>query len=469
MSETSWGEGRNSENGPVEARVGESVESVDRTLLDAAAYSLGSNELIQLAAFARGFSSTRFRRGLMVIEDRKSNRYCFWLSESEANSAAAGEIATHKGLARSLLAKHGVPIPPGYYIPANDREQAKIKALELGYPLVVKPVRGQKGRAVTTNIRSEAELEKALERGFSSSYGRQGIVLERWVPGNDYRFFTFRNKVVSVVRREPASVIGDGVSTLAELVEKANAERSANPYLSRYPLRIDSEIVGSLLRNNVIDEDTVLARGQRVRISSVANLSQGGTSHEVLDSTHPTLRQIAIEAIRAIPGLSYGGVDIILQDHRKSVRSQDVVVIEVNARPASVLHHFPAFGPSRDVAGMLIDRLVHDRYGAWLRRMIGRPSQALIRITGRVRGKSFIRWLSDRAEALTLDMQIVGHIGRSRGTVTHELLIGKNFSLLNIGRLVRPLFVGSESSRVQEVTLTPVEPRGLLGKVRSRL
>lgn len=423
---------------------------------------LGSNELIQLAAFARGLKTTRFRRGLLVVEDRKLNRHCFWLSESESNSAA-GEIATHKGLARNLLSENGIPIPPGCFISAADRAQALGEASRIGYPLVVKPAQGQKGRAITTDIRSDAELKEAIERGFASPYGRNGVILERCIPGSDYRFFASKDKVISVVRREPASVVGDGVSTLAALVEEANAVRSANPYLARYPLRIESKLVGELLRKQGVDTGTVLKYGQRVRVSSVANLSQGGTSYEVRDSTHRTLRKLAVEAVRAIPGLAYGGVDLILEDHRKPIDSQDAAVIEVNARPASVLHHFPASGPSRDVAGWLIGRLVDDRYSAWFRRLAAQPSQARLRVTGRVGGSSFARWLSDRAGALSLDIQFVTHGGKG----TRELTL-KGASLLDIGRFMRPFFVGSESSRIQEVTLEPIDQRNLLDMVRRR-
>src|SRR5690606_17422568 len=104
---------------------------------------------------------------------------------------------------------------------------------------VVKPAGGIQGLAVTTDVRSLEQLDRALERIRTSKFGKTGVVLERMVSGRDHRVLATRDRALSVVRRDPASVVGDGVHTVAELVLATNVVRRQNPYLGKHLVKLN--------------------------------------------------------------------------------------------------------------------------------------------------------------------------------------------------------------------------------------
>jgi D-alanine-D-alanine ligase-like ATP-grasp enzyme len=163
--------------------------------------------------------------------------------------------------------------------------------------------------------------------------------------------------VLSVVRREPASIVGDGRHTVEELVIAANVVRRGNPSLGRLPIPLDGRADGPL-HGQGLTRTSIPPAGQRVRLRTVANLSQGGESHEVMDTTHHSVLALAVTAVRAVPGLPYAGLDILMEDHRLPVDAQQVTIIEVNSVPMLTMHHYPMFGPPRPVAAELVGDLV---------------------------------------------------------------------------------------------------------------
>lgn len=304
-------------------------------------------------------------------------------------------------MARELLAAAGVPIPEGRAFRARHATSAAHYAEQLGWPVVVKPVSGHGGTGVVTGIDSRRELTAAIESLGNTSAKAGDFLVESHVPGDDLRFVVVGEATVSVMRRSPASVRGDGSSTIAQLVEAKNRLRRQNPRL-RMNLLVLDEAARVHLRRQGFDPSTVPPAGLLVTLSGAANISLGGDSHEVLDEVHPSLMELAVRAARAVVGLEFAGVDLLVEDHRLPLTEQQVHVCEVNTLPSVKGHHFPLFGTPRNVAESLV---LHHLGGTG--RELREPAQMLeveINVTGHVTDVGYESWLRRRTRALGLDL-----------------------------------------------------------------
>lgn len=315
--------------------------------------------------------------------------------------------------------------------------------------MVVKPAGGSKGTAVTTNIESAQVLAAALDEVAASKYADTGVVVERFVTGNDYRVLATRSRLLSVVRREPASVVGDGQRTVEELVLAANAARRQNPHLAKRVIKLDARTDEQLARQG-LDRRAVPPLGQRVRLRAEGNFSLGGESYEVMDEAHPSLGELAIAAVRAIPGLPHAGLDIIMEDHRRPVDEQRVAVIEVNSRPVQSIHHFPMFGPPRNVSRHLVREALE---AAGLEAgEVTDPLTVHVTARGRVQQVGYRRWLTRVAKELQVSGWVANHEQPDRvDAVIHG-------PARWVGLAVRLAFDGPSGASVTEVTAQPIEP-----------
>lgn len=216
---------------------------------------------------------------------------------------------------------------------------------------VLKPTNGVLGANVFMGIDSERKLQEkvaATPRKFRT------LLLEGQVAGTECRYFPVGDRVIAVAERRPANVIGDGRLTVRELIDLKNASRAGHPAL--VPIAMDSETM-DLLTGQGLGPDGVQSAGQLVQLKRVSNISQGGDSIDITDEVHDDLKELAVKALRSIPTLSYAGVDIIAENHRASIAGQQAVVLELNWFPMMIMHHAPAVGQPRDVAGAIVDYL----------------------------------------------------------------------------------------------------------------
>ena len=215
-------------------------------------------------------------------------------------------------------------------------------ARNVGYPIVVKPADRDGGIAVEAGLRDDASVRKAF-----AAVEQTGamVMVERHVPGRDYRFTVFRGKMVWAIERRAAGVEGDGVASVAQLVARANADpaRGEGPHARLKRLKLD-EVAIDLLAEQHLSPDAVPEEGQIVRLTRKSNVTAGGLPIAVTDSVHPDNAALAVRAARLMR-LDLAGVDLILPDHRLSWRETGGAVIEVNAMPeiggTTSLHLYP--------------------------------------------------------------------------------------------------------------------------------
>ncbi|KQW66984.1 cyanophycin synthetase [Phenylobacterium sp. Root77] len=269
-------------------------------------------------------------------------------------SHIAVENASDKVLTKALLEAVGVPTPRGGT--ARTVEEAVRIAAGLNGPAVLKPLDGNHGRGVTTDLVGEAAVRGAFDK--AKAEARRGVVIvEAQLPGRDHRILVVDGKVVAVAERAPAQVTGDGASSIRGLIEAVNQDprRGLGHSQVMTAIRIDQDLMDRLARFDRSLDDVPDA-GEIVVLRDTANLSTGGAAIDRTDAIHPRNADYARQAAAAV-GLDVAGVDFLAPDISVSVDETGGGVVEVNAAPGFRMHLEPAEGTPRNVAAPVIDML----------------------------------------------------------------------------------------------------------------
>jgi cyanophycin synthetase len=270
---------------------------------------------------------------------------------TDATSAIAVEIADDKMLTKEILEREGVPVPEGGV--AHPKKAMEL-ASEIGFPVVVKPLIGNHGRGISVNITSEEELKMAIA---SARKIHDKVIIERYIEGIDHRILVINKKFVAAARREPTPIIGDGTSTIRELIKKINEDPRRGIGHEKVLTRLEVDYMTKrLLELRKMSLDTVLEKGKRITIKSTANLSMGGTSVDVTDEVHPVVRAMA-ERVARIVNMDIMGIDVIANDLLTPLKPGEAGVVEINAAPGFRMHIKPYEGRSRNVARPVLDML----------------------------------------------------------------------------------------------------------------
>ncbi len=307
------------------------------------------------AAMARGIPYRRLTGGSLVQFGWGSKQRRIQAAETDRSSAIGEAIAQDKELTKRLLEAAGVPVPQGR--PVTDIEDAWLAMCEIAAPVVVKPLDGNQGKGVTVNIATREHLEIAYAAALE--YGTE-ILLERFMPGSDFRMLVVGDKLVAAARREPPQVIGDGVHSVRELIEQVNADprRGEGHATSLTKMRLDS-IALARLQAQGFTADAIPVKGCHVVLRNNANLSTGGTATDVTDDVHPALAASAVAAAKMI-GLDICGVDVVCDTVLLPLDEQGGGVVEVNAAPGLRMHLQPSYGKGRAVNEAIVSMMFAD-------------------------------------------------------------------------------------------------------------
>ncbi len=304
------------------------------------------------AAIDREIPWRRLTRGSLVQFGWGSRQRRIQAAETDRCGAIAESIAQDKDLAKMLLDAAGVPVPQGR--PVEDAEDAWLAACEIGAPVVVKPRNGNQGKGITANISQRDEVFSAYDA--ACGYDDE-VLVERYLPGCDYRLLVVGNGMVAAARRDPPHVIGDGKRAIRELVEAVNNDpmRGEGHATSLTKIRLDEIALATLARQG-LEADSIPEEGRKVVLRNNANLSTGGTATDVTLDVHPEVAARAVEAAKAV-GLKVCGVDIVCGNVGLPLEEQGGGVVEVNAAPGLRMHLDPSFGEKRPVGEAIMSEL----------------------------------------------------------------------------------------------------------------
>lgn len=353
----------------------ETIGPSTRSICDAAKnYGLPVTELGKSGIYQIGYG----KQG-RIIEAAISNK----------TNCVGVDISCDKFLTKQLLDIQNIPVAEGrkvFNIIGLLRE-----AEFIGYPVVIKPQYGNKGKGVMLNLKNEKELIKAYTSLLKIT---KDIIIEKYVKGNDYRICVVDYKVVAASLRVVPFVIGDGKSNIKALINILNNDplRGQDHEKPLTTIKFDKELCNCLYRQNM-SLDYIPKKGEKVILRENANLSTGGIAVDCTDDVCDENIDYCIRAAKAL-GLDICGVDICTEDISIPIDKQNGIVMEVNAAPGIRMHHFPSQGKKRDVGKAIVDMLYE-----------GRPSNIpVISVTG-TNGK-------------TTTTRMIGHVLKMMGMTT---------------------------------------------------
>lgn len=308
-------------------------------------------QLLCNAAAAQDLDAQYHRR--LIFEVYNDQRRVVFRQNSPENSAVYTYCARQKHIAKRLMAEQGIPVPRGEVFQKYDSALRYFS--ETASPVTVKPTDGSSGHGVTCAIASEEHFFHAWKTALEES---RNIVVEQDIPGQDIRVIVIAGKAEAAYVRVPAHVVGDGVHSIRDLVDRKNAVRRSNP-----SLRLDMIARFDLLERNGVSLDEVPAAGAKVQLTSVANASAGGETVQIFDHLDKELLEIAERAARCFPGLVQVGVDLIyVSPEHWAPGMPRAYVIEVNSNPGICDSVFPSFGKSMDVPAKVISHVFSSRF-----------------------------------------------------------------------------------------------------------
>lgn len=263
------------------------------------------------------------------------------------------ELASDKEGTKQMLRASGVPVPRGTVVSYLDELEDAIADVG-GYPIVIKPLNGNHGRGITINITTWEQAEAAYDAAKDVS---KSVIIERFYQGRDHRVLVVNGKVVAVAERVPAHVVGDGRSTIQQLIDETNRDPRRGTGHDNVLTKIEVDRTSwELLEQKGYNLETVLPAGEMCYLRATANLSTGGIAIDRTDDIHPENLWLAERVVKII-GLDIAGIDIVTEDISKPLREVDGVIVEVNAAPGFRMHVCPSEGIPRNVAEPVIDML----------------------------------------------------------------------------------------------------------------
>jgi cyanophycin synthetase len=273
---------------------------------------------------------------------------------TSATPVIGTDIASDKALTARLLMAAGLPVPGTTVVRSLD--EAVRVAHRLGYPVAVKPLDGNHGRGVGLDITNDATLATAYDTARADAR-RGGVVVERFVEGDDHRLLVVGGRLVAASRRVPAHVVADGKHTIEELVEIENADprRGIGHEKVLTRIRLDAKAAEVVAGQGFALIDTP-PEGTVVTLALTANMSTGGSAVDVTEAVHPDNVEIA-ELAAEVVGLDVAGIDLVTPDVSRSVHDVGGAIVEVNAAPGFRMHTHPTVGEPQYVAKPVVDLL----------------------------------------------------------------------------------------------------------------
>ena len=319
-----------------------------------------STQMVIKEALARGAE--------VEVLDRKENfirisrgdhtEYVKEATKTSLDSYVTFHIMEHKEVTKKLLARQQIAVPKGVLFYRLDDALAAYEDFKCE-DLVVKPTTTNFGKGVAILKKQGAQVEKeayeqALEQAFRLD---SSAIVEEFLEGKEYRFLVMGGEVIAVLHRVPANVEGDGIHTIADLIELKNQNplRGAGYKTPLEKIRLGKAEL-AFLAGQGKDEHYQPAKGEVVYLRKNSNISTGGDSIDYTDIAHEAYKKIAVQAAQAVNAVICGA-DLITGDIRKAPQEGDYGIIELNFNPAIHIHGFPHDGKNRHPERKVLDLL----------------------------------------------------------------------------------------------------------------
>lgn len=304
---------------------------------------LMTNTVIVAEALARGIGVEKSpKHPRRIVLSSLGSRHTWQAGGTTLNKPSAKRLVSYKEVTSRLLLNRGVNAPENAVFAPEDLDRAWAWGKKL-LPLVIKPKDENQGRDVVVGVATYEEFAA----GFTHvANGRTSLLVEEFHQGLEHRCLTIDNRLVAVTRRRPASVLGDGESTIEQLVTEKNTQR----WGIHKQLKLDGEALQHLAKSGLTTK-SVPAEDQRTYLLATSNIHRGGDAIDATDELSPIEIEQVEKAAGQFPGLRLGALDVLLS---RGDAEGELSVLEVNANPMITMHHLPWEGQPRDVAGAIL-------------------------------------------------------------------------------------------------------------------
>lgn len=313
-----------------------------------------SAKLLYEEAARQGIKCKLFSEHLLLMSKGGKSWYTCG-SRTSLQSSVGKTIADYKHLSKKIFLHHNIPTAKAVII--NDRDNLK-DVVRLNFPVVMKPSFGHQGKGVFVGLNSILEIKEKITtyHQVNQSYP---VIIEEFLEGEkEFRIVCVDYKFVAAAYRHPAHVIGDGKSTISQLIDQKNrhhwrGEGHNTPLTTIKKNSLTQEII----QEQGLTIDSIPKKNQEILLRKTANLSTGGEARDVTEQVHS--ENIALfEKIARVTDLNTIGVDIKCDSLQTPVIQQkNTGVIEINVSPGLRMHHFPMSGKPINMAKIILDMI----------------------------------------------------------------------------------------------------------------
>ncbi|KNF08632.1 glutamate-cysteine ligase GshA [Gottschalkia purinilytica] len=316
-----------------------------------------STQVLLKASIKRGikFEILDRKDNFIALDNGKKVEYTKQATKTSLDPYSSVMIMENKLVTKHVLDKVGIRVPIGkdYF---NSSSAKKDFTLFKDKSIVIKPKFTNFGVGITIfkDTFSKESYERAIDIAFEHD---DSILIEEFLKGNEYRFLVLGDKVEGVLNRVPANVVGDGKSSIEELINRKNSSPLRGEG-HRTPLEIITigEIEKMFLNQQGKDINYVPLDGETVYLRENSNISTGGDSIDCTEDILKSYKDIAIKAAKTV-GASICGVDMIIEDISQDATKDNYGIIELNFNPAVYMHCYPYKGVNRNIGEKILDLL----------------------------------------------------------------------------------------------------------------
>ncbi|MBL8480631.1 MAG: cyanophycin synthetase [Rhodocyclaceae bacterium] len=309
-----------------------------------------STACIVEAATDRRIPSIRLTAGNLVQLGYGASQRRIWTAETDQTSAIAESISSDKDLTKQLLKSCGVPVPSGRIV--ESPEDAWSAAEDLGMPVVVKPSDANHARGVSLELRTREQVEAAF--AVAAEEGSD-VIVEQFIRGSEHRLLVVGGRVAAAARGEIVQVVGDGSSTVTQLIDTQINTDPRRGRSEEFPLDLVLLDEDASLRLEIerqgYQPDSIPPAGARITVQRT-----GVVAFDCTDEVHPSVAAAACLAARVV-GLDIAGIDLVTENVARPLQETGGAIVEVNAGPGLLMHLKPASGEPRPVGRAIVDHL----------------------------------------------------------------------------------------------------------------
>lgn len=313
--------------------------------------TFASNTVLVREALERGITVTKTERFNYVQLEFGGKVHRWRAGRNSLTKALAKRVTRYRDVTSALLNSQGVRSAENILIGSSDVDRGWAWARSFD-ATVLKSNAQRKESGTNVPIDGEAEFRELFAQRAGSGSGH--VLVERFYHGQTYRCVLVNGRIVAAAYLRPASVLGNGTSTITELIKAKNTKRKGFPAHRNLAIGKGPH---TFLSSQGLASDFVPADGERVTISPASSPRGGGDAIDVSGSLTVEQTEFVENAVRVIPGLAIAEVDAIFHTEGES---RSPVILGINANPQISMYHQPWEGTPQDVASAVLDAMFPD-------------------------------------------------------------------------------------------------------------